>query len=639
MLTTATDLGEEGVDEIYGWGLLDLRKAIEGPGLLRVDTDVDMRTVAGGHKVWEGGAWDDWTNDIGGPGRLTKSGIGWLRLSGDNSFAGATVTDGLLELDGDNALTGDVRVDGGGLLVNGSLSGSALTIASGEAVVNGTVSGGLTRVERDGVLGGSGTLGDTWVAGLIAPGNSIGTLTVDGDYTHTADATLLAELAPPDQADLLRVTGTAELLGGTLTAAPEPGTYLLGQQYRVLTADGGLTGEFDAVDGSALSPFLSLSLLYAPTTLDIAVARGASLTTAAVTGNQQATATALDALADDQGLLVPLTQLGVDEARAAFDQLSGEIHASAQQVLIDSGRLVRDAALSRAASGQDGFRSQHDADAGTGAWVEVHRQGGRIAGDGNAARVDYSGTAALVGIDHVFGDGWRVGAFGGTGTTDFDARLRSAEGEVDTRHVGVYASQSWAGFGVRAGYSYAWHELDAERQVAFAGYTDDLRAGYDATAWQGFIEAGYRLGFDAWELEPYLQYAHVALDTDGFREDGGAAALQGQATDTRLDLTTAGLRFNVNLRGSAQEQTWLSLRGNVGYRYAGGDQHRTSQVSWDGSNWAGVRGPAITDEATLVELGIAARTSANSLLELGYSGVLADDARDHGANARFSVQF
>uniref|UniRef100_UPI00397B4FA6 hypothetical protein n=1 Tax=Salmonella sp. SAL04269 TaxID=3159847 RepID=UPI00397B4FA6 len=78
LLTTATDIGEEGVDEIYGWGLIDLRRAIEGPGQIRVDTEVVMNQRAGGAKVWEGLAWDDWTNDIGGDGRLTKSGIGWL---------------------------------------------------------------------------------------------------------------------------------------------------------------------------------------------------------------------------------------------------------------------------------------------------------------------------------------------------------------------------------------------------------------------------------------------------------------------------------------------------------------------------------------------------------------------------------
>ena len=108
LLTTTTDLGAPGIDDIYGWGLLNLAKAIEGYGSLRVDTDVVMNQRAGGLKVWEGDAWDNWTNDIGGPGKLTKSGIGWLRLSGDNSFNGALVREGVLELDGVNTLTGAV---------------------------------------------------------------------------------------------------------------------------------------------------------------------------------------------------------------------------------------------------------------------------------------------------------------------------------------------------------------------------------------------------------------------------------------------------------------------------------------------------------------------------------------------------
>ncbi len=653
LLTTATDLGAPGVDEIYGWGMINLEKAINGPGQLIVDTDIVMDEAAGGTKVWDGDAWDDWTNDIGGPGRLgfhSNTG-GWLSLSGDNSFNGATVTGGTLELAGRNALADDVLVQGGRLLIaeDGRLQDTALTVTGavdtqtgailgrGVAVVNGTVAGGQTRVEALGTLGGSGTLGDTWVAGTIAPGNSIGTLVVDGDYVQTADATLVAELQPPNLSDLLSVTGSATLYGGTLVASRLPGTYLLGQQYRIVSAQGGVTGTFDSVDSSALSPFLSLSLLYGPNAIDVGVARGAALATAAQTGNQRTTAAALDALPDNQGLLVPLTQLGEAGARNAFDQLSGEIHASAQQVLIDSGRLVRDAALARA--GNDGFRGQRDIDAHTGAWVEVHRQGGRVGGDGNAARAQYNGTAALVGVDRQFDGGWRVGAFGGVGSTDFDVRSRASKGDADTRHVGVYGSQVWDGLGLRVGYTYAWHELDVERDVAFAGFADGVHGRYDATAWQAFAELGYRFGNERWELEPYLQYAHVELDHDGFAEDGGAAALRGRDGDTRVDLTTAGVRFNVNLRGTAQDQSWLSLRGNLGYRYAGGNQVHDAQLSFDGSRWYGVTSPSIADEATLVELGIAARTSANSLLELGYSGALSDDARDHGASARFSLQF
>lgn len=639
MLTTATDLGEEGVDDVYGWGLLNLQKAIEGYGQLRVDTEVVMNTAAGGLKVWEGDAWDDWTNDIGGPGHLTKSGAGWLRLSGDNSFGGATIVQGLLEFDGANTLAGNVNVQGGTLLLNGSLDGSDLKVSGGLAVINGTVTGGITRIEAEGTLGGSGTLGDTWVDGTIAPGNSIGTLSIDGNYVQTDNATFAAELSPPDLADLLQVSGNANLLGGTLLAIRSPGTYLLGQQYRIISAQGGVDGEFDSIDSTMISPFLSLSLQYSANAVDIAVSRGQSLASASRTLNQLSTAAALDLLGDDQGLLMPLTQLNESQARNAFELLSGEIHASAQQILLDNSRLVRDTAIARAASAQDAFRNQRDAEANTGAWVEVQRQGGSIAADANASRAQYAGDAILVGVDHQLDSGWLFGAYGGTGRTDFDVRQRTSEGDANNLHMGVYAGKAWGNFATRAGYTHSNHELKIERDVAFAGYSDSLGSRYDANTSQAYIDAGYRFGNENWGVEPYLQYAHVKLDSHDFNEAGGAATLQGRSADARVDLSMAGVRFNANLRGSRQEQTWLSLRGSLGYRHAGGDQVRLTEASFDGSNWFGIRSPAITNEAIVAEVGVAARTSRNSVLEFGYSGVHGDEARNHGLNARFSLQF
>ncbi|MEE7559705.1 S8 family serine peptidase, partial [Xanthomonas sp. Kuri4-2] len=315
LLTTATDLGAAGVDAIYGWGLIDLQKAIDGPGQFRVDTDVVMNQRAGGAQVWAGGAWDDWSNDIGGPGRLTKSGIGWLRLSGDNRFAGASVREGVLELTGRNALSADVSVDGNALLMlSGTLEGANLTINSGYAVVNGTVSNGVTTVGLGGTLNGNGTLGDTVVRGTIAPGNSIGRLTIDGDYLQAAGSTYNAELLPPDQADLLAITGTATLQGGTLKLIPLGGVYALGQRYSLLSADGGVNGRFAAVDTSAISPFMAIQLNYGSTLIGLDVTRGSSLASAATTANQRATATAIDALDLQQPLLQRVAALFPAEA-------------------------------------------------------------------------------------------------------------------------------------------------------------------------------------------------------------------------------------------------------------------------------------------------------------------------------------
>ncbi|WP_242107251.1 autotransporter domain-containing protein [Luteimonas aquatica] len=639
LLTTATDMGDAGVDEVYGWGLINLQKAIDGPGQFRVDTDVVMNQRAGGAKVWEGLAWDDWKNDIGGPGRLTKSGAGWLRLSGDNSFAGATVKDGVLELDGDNALAADVRVDGGFFVLNGGLRDTALTVNGGSAQIQGTISGGLTTVAAGGRLGGTGTLGDTVVAGTIAPGNSIGTLAVNGSYLQQTGSFYDAELGADGAADLLQVSGAASLQGGTVRAIRTPGQYRLGGSYTILSAAGGVDGQFAGLDASQFSPFLKLQLVYAGNDVSIDVSRGQSLASAGTTRNQRAAGAGVDSLADANPILQPLVQLFPAQAVDALDRLSGEIHASVQSALIEDDRHVRDTALERARNGHDAFTAQRDEDSRFGAWVDVQRHGGHVAGDGNAAKLDYSGNSTLVGVDYQFENGWRIGALGGAGRNDLDGKARGAKGEVDTRRLGLYGGQSWGGFGLRAGVTYAWHDVEIERGIAFEGFSDRTRADYDAKTRQAFLEGGYRFAAGAWEFEPYLQYAQLRTDSDGFREDGGPAALRGRAEDGKVDLGTAGLRFNVNLRGTGQEQSWLSLRGGLGYRRANGDRTPRAEVAFADGAVFGVEGAPIARKATIAELGVGARLSRNSLLEVGYSGQFGDDGHDHGANARFSVQF
>ncbi|MCS4230008.1 subtilase-type serine protease [Stenotrophomonas maltophilia] len=655
LLTTATDLGAEGVDDVYGWGLVNLEKAIEGYGQLRVDTNVVMKTAAGGLKVWEGDAWDDWTNDIGGPGALTKSGIGWLRLSGDNSFNGAVLREGILELDGVNTLTDAVVVQGGQLRLNGSLvgtdldvrggsglvaagallDGSSLSISGGMLSFNGTQTGGSTVVGANGLLQGTGTLGDTRVAGIIAPGNSIGTLTIDGDYVQTASGVYLAELSPGGSSDLLRVSGTATL-DGTLKALPEAGIYYLGEQFNVIQADGGVQGRFASTDFSAFSPFLQFGVGYASNGINIEVTRGQLLATAATTANQRAVAGSADALGVDQGLPQPLTLLFPQQVGAALDGLSGELHAATPLALVESSRYVRDAALSRAV----GARSpQDDASQATGAWVQAIGGSGKLDGDANTARTQSNTSGLLVGIDRDIG-GWQLGLLLGNGRTDTkQAQGRSAKARIDNTHVGLYAGHSWGAFGLRGGLGYSRHDIDSSRQVAFAGYSDGLNASYDAKTKQAFIEAGYRFGGTQGGLEPYLQLARVEVDVDDVREQGGAAALTGRVADTATTVATVGVRFDKGLKAAFQQDAWLHVVGGVGYRRASGDRDGLAQLAFDGGSSFAVSGAPIADSAVVAELGLSAWLSPRQQLELGYNGQFGDESRDHGVNARWSVRF
>lgn len=641
LLTTATDLGAPGVDEIYGWGMLDLKKAIEGFGQFRVDTDVVMNHKAGGLHVWnDARVWDDWTNDIGGPGRLsfTSQNGGWLRLSGDNSFHGLSLKGGTLELSGSNALTDDVKVEGGVLRLTGSLDGSALTVSGGTVVVNGRVVNGDTHIGANGTLGGSGTLGNTTVAGTIAPGNSIGNLTVNGQYVQQAGSRFLVEMRPPSATDTLTVNGAATLNGGTVVALRSPGVYALGQSYSFLTATQGITGKFAGVDNSLFGPFAKMQLRYGATSVHADVVRAAALASAAGTANQRQTAGAIDAFADANPLLQTLVFMDAGNAVKAFDQLSGDLHPSLRNLLLEEGRQVRNAALARANSGHDAFSSQSTAP-GVTLWADVLGSGSHLESDGNATALRSSGQQTLIGGDYQFDSGLRIGALGGGGRSDAHAKLRATKGEIHSRTLAIHGGQRWGGLGLHGGLSVASHDIKGQRSVTALGATQTLQSKYDGETRQLFVEGGYQFGSAGWQLEPYLQYAHVKSESDAFGERGGNAALNARKADSTVDLTTAGLRGAVNLKGAQQEQSWLSLRGGLAYRQASGDRTPATAMAFAGGSTFTTWGTPIADKATLVELGLAARMSERVLLELGYNGQYSDEGRDHAANARLSVRF
>jgi autotransporter-associated beta strand protein len=136
---------------------------------------------------------------MSGSGTLTKTGLGKVTLSGANTFSGTTgIQQGILE-------------------VNGSLSSPVM-------------------ISPSAVLQGTGSVGTVQNNGTVVPGSSIGTLTITGDYTQDASASLIIEIDDiPAISDLLLITGTA-YLDGIIDLDPLPGIYEEGTTYTFLQA-------------------------------------------------------------------------------------------------------------------------------------------------------------------------------------------------------------------------------------------------------------------------------------------------------------------------------------------------------------------------------------------------------------------
>ena len=637
LLTTAQDLGEPGVDDVYGWGLIDLKKAIDGPGQIRVDTTVVMDRRAGGAVVWQGDAWDDWRNDISGPGRLSKAGEGWLRLSGDNSFAGATLYSGLLELDGNNRLTGDVTVQGGLLRLNGTLQDTDLNVKGGVAQINGRQKQGLTRVSVAGVLSGDGQLSDTHVHGTIVPGSEHRPLTINGEYRQIEGSNLVVGPAFNPAAISLQVRGVAHIEGGTLRLTALPDAFALGKHYGVLHADAGINGQFTSIDHRQFSPFLSFIQTRDAHTLGFDVERGLPLVSAATNANQRATAHAADGLNMSHTLAQRLTSLFPNEAPRALDQLSGELYPGLQSVMIEDSRVIREAALQRARRAGDNS-SRASGTAGQAVWVQSIHSHGRLDGDGNAARISHSRKGVMFGADRDFEHGTRAGMLLAS-TEGSVSSATAGKTTVDTYQIGVHVGHTWGAFGVYGGVAYARNPIHSKRRVSFSDIDDHLSARYVNHTRQLFTEGNYRWASGPWDVQPYLQLAHVSTRSAGFRETAGVSALKGKPASQAVNLNTGGVRLTLDMGKTSMGPSWLSLNGGVAYTRASGDLSPTVDASWQGASSMRIAGAPLNRSVVNMNAGAVARLTPDSALSLSITEQRGNRSREQSVNVQYQFEF
>ena len=104
------------------------------------------------------------------------------------------------------------------------------------------------------------------------------------------------DLDPPaptegDVAATYAATGAVTLAGGTVLLRPEPGTYG-GRKYTIISADGGVTGRFDALDAPVFA-FLDSSLDYTAQTVDFILKPTRTIDSIGETPNQAATPAAI----------------------------------------------------------------------------------------------------------------------------------------------------------------------------------------------------------------------------------------------------------------------------------------------------------------------------------------------------------
>ncbi|CAI2936354.1 autotransporter domain-containing protein [Aminobacter niigataensis] len=577
-----------------------------GAGLVGANLTVTNRGVISGGLSGDGGTRADAIVFTGGDNFLTlansTSGItGRISVTGSLTFdqpTGSTL---------DQAITGSGSVTKAGIatliLTGTSTYTGATTVSDGTLVVDGSIaSSSLTSVENGGILGGIGFAGATTVSagGVFAPGHGLpGTSMTLSSLTMQPGA-FYAVVVDPASSSYANVTGNASLGGATVAPLFASGSYVA-KQYTILTA-GSITGTFNPTTNNGNLPsgfhtslsydttraYLDLELSFVPPT-------GTGLS-----DNQRNVGDAIVDFFDTNGS-IPMVFGGLTPA--GLTQLSGEIGTGAQQatfyamdqfvgVITDpfiTGRGVPvggdndadtkvPAGLAYAEDG--GGLGKRNADAALSANASPHLPveqlwrtwvagyGGSQLTDGNASvgsndtRTSLYGFA--VGADYSLSPDTVAGFALAGGSTSFSiAGLGS--GSSDLFQAGAFFRHNAGAAYLTGALAYGRQDFTTDRFLTVSG-TDHLRAEFDANAWSGRLEGGYRLDVGGVGFTPYAAGQFTAFDMPSYAEQtvGGSNTFalsyeSRSVTDTRAEL---GLRMD---KSFDMADGVLTLRGRLAW--------------------------------------------------------------------------
>ncbi len=588
LLGTARDIGAPGVDELYGYGLLNAGKAVLGPG----------RFDWGDFHVVQPTGTSVWYNDISGAGGLIKSGSGTLVLNGDNTYSGPT------------------RVDEGRLAVMGSITSP-------------------TFVGYDGMLAGRGTVrGAVWNEGYVTPGNAslLGALTIDGDFVNTETGLIVGQIVPGGLTNQLAITGAADLEGGAVGVLITPGLYRTSFTQALVTAGQGVTGRFEALltdDYAFLKPSLSYDAGAVYLTLtrlrfdDRSVCVGA---------NACAVGGALERGLDtgDTGFLggaIALQGSSSDQARASLESLSGEAHASLATIALTGGLPLDQTLSARLGDLRAGKLGASDDNA----WARAYGQWGRLGAGSDTSGADYQTGGLIVGRDWEVSPSMRVGASFSYSATDVDFDRFGGRGEVKAYEGALYSAYVRGAFGLDSWLSYARLTNEVGRDLVIGDQSRRATADYDGERIGAFAEASYAFDLGGVTARPLASLRYGRLHQDGFTEEGvGSLGLAGE--EQNLDSLQSGLGVSLSAPLPAANTSGL-IEARAKWLHEFLDDHAELDGAFIGAPASGFasRGAQVGRDSALLGVGVSARAGAHTVFFANYDAKLNTDDAAHAA--------
>ena len=213
------------------------------------------------------------SDDVSGSGpfsplSIINNGIGGsVTFTGANTYSSTTTINNGAMVAINGSLSGPVIVNSGGTLQGTGIFNGPVIVNSGGTLQGNGIFNGFVIVNSGGTLQGNGTINNNVnVSGTLSPGNSPATLNVAGTVTMLGGSTMHTEIDGlgtgngAGNYDRLVISGAGHqfVLGPNVTlspvlrgiTAPADNTFTpsLGDTFRIVSAEGGITGKFAVVE-------------------------------------------------------------------------------------------------------------------------------------------------------------------------------------------------------------------------------------------------------------------------------------------------------------------------------------------------------------------------------------------------------
>lgn len=554
-------------------------------------------------------------------------------------------TNGTITKLGDGTLVLQQQVQGNLLVQQGTLRGSFSVI------------GNLTN--RAMLSGNFSVRGNLINHGALSPGNSPGTISVQGNFQQSRTGTLSIELASPGSYDRLQIGGKAALDGRLDVSFLDGFHPKKGDKFAILTTGGGVSGEFSATNLPSLD-LLTLRVFYGDNDVFLKAVVKSFSTLPGLTENQQAVAHSVDGVINDRReskLLNYLYDRSLHQLPGDFDRLApeeltsifniGTAYAAVQTQNLQrrtedirngsSGFNAANLAINGAGpSYSGGFGIAHGVAgpnggddsgskeaktvapeenrwgvflSGTGEWINV-------GDDHNSRGFDLSSGGFTLGVDYKVCPNFAIGlAAGYTGSTaDLVDRGRVW---VNGGKLGLYATAFAGGWYADAAVFGGYNSFDSRR----AALQGEARGDSEGGEVNVLFGTGYDFKVGGLTFGPTASFNYTYVGLNGFTEQGSLAPLDIHSGQSESIRTALGAKVSYDWKVGG-----IVIKPEVRVAW----QHEYGDSTYDlGASFANgaadsfvVQGPRLGRDSLLVGAGFAIQCSERCSTYFYYDGEL-----------------